>query len=56
MADAQDALRSMIDYIPRTYSLEKIGAYLLASHCVNFKIPEFIDAGQYGVSALLPAE
>ncbi|WP_040979497.1 acetamidase/formamidase family protein [Oceanobacillus jeddahense] len=54
MTGAQDALRSMVDYISETYSLERIDAYLLASHCVDLKISEIVDAGQYVVSALLP--
>ncbi|MDN6701071.1 MAG: acetamidase/formamidase family protein, partial [Tetragenococcus koreensis] len=54
MTGAQEALRSMIDYVSETYSIEKVDAYLLASLCVDLKISEVVDAGQYVVSALLP--
>ena len=51
---AQDALRAMIDHITRTSGLSPEDAYLLASLCVDLKISEVVDAGQYVVSALLP--
>ena len=54
MRGAQEALRAMIDYISETYNVERIDAYLLASLCVDLKISEVVDAGQYVVSALLP--
>lgn len=44
----------MIDYVSETYAIEKIDAYLLASLCVDLKISEVVDAGEYVVSALLP--
>jgi len=34
--------------------LPPIEAYVLASLCVDLKISEIVDAGQYIVSALLP--
>ncbi|MCO8287246.1 acetamidase/formamidase family protein [Tetragenococcus halophilus] len=54
MTGAQEALRAMIDYVSETYNMEKIDAYLLASLCVDLKISEVVDAGEYVVSALLP--
>ncbi|MCO8285057.1 acetamidase/formamidase family protein, partial [Tetragenococcus halophilus] len=54
MTGAQEALRTMIDYVSETYNIKKIDAYLLASLCVDLKISEIVDAGQYVVSALLP--
>jgi acetamidase/formamidase len=44
----------MIDHIEATYGLSREDAYLLASLCVDLKISEIVDAGQYVVSALLP--
>ncbi|KIL42570.1 acetamidase/formamidase family protein [Jeotgalibacillus soli] len=54
MAASQDALRGMVDHIAETYDLPKIDAYLLSSLCVDLKISEIVDAGQYVVSAVLP--
>ncbi|MCM3713729.1 acetamidase/formamidase family protein [Halalkalibacter oceani] len=54
MTAAQDAIRSMVDYLAETYKLPKVDAYLLSSLCVDLKISEIVDAGQYVVSALLP--
>jgi acetamidase/formamidase len=51
---AQDALRAMIDYVSATFGLSAEDAYVLASLCVDLKISEIVDAGQYVVSALLP--
>jgi acetamidase/formamidase len=51
---AQDAIRSMIDHISTTYDLSGQDAYVLCSLCVDLKISEVVDAGQYIVSALLP--
>ncbi|PLT33361.1 acetamidase/formamidase family protein [Bacillus sp. V5-8f] len=51
---SQDALRAMVDYIAETYSMKKVDAYLLSSLCVDLKISEIVDAGQYVVSAVLP--
>jgi acetamidase/formamidase len=44
----------MIDHVTGTYGLSREDAYLLASLCVDLKISEIVDAGQYVVSALLP--
>jgi acetamidase/formamidase len=52
--DAQDAVRAMIDHIVATYGMSPEDAYLLASLCVDLKISEIVDAGEYIVSALLP--
>ena len=53
-AAAQDAVRAMIAYVTATYGLSPEDAYLLASLCVDLRISEIVDAGQYVVSALLP--
>jgi acetamidase/formamidase len=44
----------MIDYLSETYDLSREDAYLLSSLCVDLKISEIVDAGQYVVSALAP--
>jgi acetamidase/formamidase len=51
---SQDALRSMIDHLTATRPLSREDAYVLASLCVDLKINEIVDAGQYIVSAVLP--
>ena len=53
-AAAQDAIRAMIAYLGESYGLSGEDAYLLCSLCVDLKISEIVDAGQYVVSALLP--
>jgi len=53
-AAAQDALRAMIDHVTGRSGLSREDAYVLASLCVDLKISEIVDAGQYVVSALLP--
>jgi acetamidase/formamidase len=53
-AGAQDAVRAMIDHLTSTTSLSPEDAYLLCSLCVDLKISEIVDAGQYIVSAVLP--
>jgi acetamidase/formamidase len=53
-AAAQDAVRAMIDHIAAVYGLSGEDAYVLSSLCVDLKISEIVDAGQYIVSALLP--
>jgi len=53
-AAAQDATRAMVDHIAGGYGLGREDAYVLASLCVDLKISEIVDAGQYIVSALLP--
>ena len=51
---AQDAVRAMVDHLARTYGLTPEDAYVLSSLCVDLKISEIVDAGQYIVSAVLP--
>jgi acetamidase/formamidase len=51
---AQDAVRAMIEHLTRSYDLSPEDAYVLASLCVDLKITEIVDAGQYVVSAVLP--
>jgi acetamidase/formamidase len=51
---SQDALRAMIAHLTATRSLSPEDAYVLASLCVDLKISEIVDAGQYIVSAVLP--
>jgi acetamidase/formamidase len=51
---SQDALSAMITYISETYDMPRVDAYLLSSLCVDLKISEIVDAGQYVVSAVLP--
>ena len=52
--DAQNAVRAMIDHITGITSLSPEDAYLLCSLCVDLKISEIVDAGEYIVSAVLP--
>ena len=51
---AQDAVRAMIDHLGGEHGLSREDAYVLASLCVDLRISEIVDAGQYVVSALLP--
>lgn len=51
---SQDAVRAMIGHLSQGYRLSAEDAYVLASLCVDLKISEIVDAGQYIVSALLP--
>ena len=51
---AQDAVRAMVEHVSGTYGLSPEDAYLLSSLCVDLRISEIVDAGQYIVSALLP--
>ncbi len=51
---SQDALRAMIDHLVSTRPLSREDAYVLASLCVDLKISEIVDAGEYIVSAVLP--
>src|SRR4029077_20842704 len=53
-AGAQEAVRAMIAYITDRTGLSRECAYVLASLCVDLRISEIVDAGQYVVSALLP--
>jgi acetamidase/formamidase len=52
--NTQNAVRAMIDHIEDTYDLGREDAYLLCSLCVDLKISEIVDAGEYIVSAVLP--
>lgn len=51
---SQEALSAMVTYIAETYDMPRVDAYLLSSLCVDLKISEIVDAGQYVVSAVLP--
>ena len=51
---AQEAVLAMIDLLAEDYDLSREDAYVLSSLCVDLKISEIVDAGQYVVSALLP--
>lgn len=44
----------MIAYLSTRCHLSEEDAYVLTSLCVDLKISEIVDAGQYVVSALLP--
>jgi acetamidase/formamidase len=44
----------MIDHLTSNWPLSPEDAYVLASLCVDLKIAEIVDAGQYIVSAVLP--
>jgi acetamidase/formamidase len=44
----------MVEHISATSGLSAEDAYVLASLCVDLKISEIVDAGQYVVSALRP--
>ncbi len=51
---AQEAVRAMVEHLTREHGLSPEDAYLLCSLCVDLRISEIVDAGQYVVSALLP--
>jgi acetamidase/formamidase len=51
---AQDATRAMVEHIHTTYGMSPEDAYLLCSLCVDLRISEIVDAGEYIVSAHLP--
>jgi acetamidase/formamidase len=51
---ARDAVRAMIEHLGTTRDLSGEDAYVLCSLCVDLRISEIVDAGQYIVSALLP--
>jgi acetamidase/formamidase len=51
---SQDAVRAMVEHLTATHPLSREDAYVLASLCVDLKISEIVDAGQYIVSAVLP--
>ncbi|MEA2323694.1 MAG: hypothetical protein QOD81_3544 [Solirubrobacteraceae bacterium] len=52
--NAQNAVRAMIAHLGENHGLSPEDAYLLCSLCVDLKISEIVDAGQYVVSAVLP--
>lgn len=54
MQGARDAVNAMVDHIAAKYRMSPVEAYVLASLCVDLKISEIVDAGQFVVSALLP--
>ena len=41
-------------HLVETYDLSAEDAYVLSSLCVDLKISEIVDAGQFIVSAVLP--
>jgi acetamidase/formamidase len=51
---SQDAVRAMIAHLGDEHGLSPEDAYVLCSLCVDLKISEVVDAGQYVVSAVLP--
>ena len=53
-AGAQDAVRGMIGHLTSERGMTPEDAYLLCSLCVDLRISEIVDAGQYVVSAHLP--
>lgn len=44
----------MIDHLCGTHALSREDAYILSSLCVDLRISEIVDAGQFVVTALLP--
>jgi len=54
MAAAKDAIRDMIDYLGREYSLAPELAYALCSVAVDLRISEVVDTPNWVVSAYLP--
>ena len=53
---AQEAVRAMVDHLAAEHGLSPEDAYVLCSLCVDLRISEIVDAGQYVVSALLPLQ
>ena len=51
---AQEAVRAMVDHLSASTASRREDAYLLCSLCVDLRISEIVDAGEYVVSALLP--
>jgi acetamidase/formamidase len=51
---AQDAVRAMVEHLARSYALSREDAYVLSSLCVDLKISEIVDAGEFVLSAVLP--
>ena len=54
MQASKDAVRAMIDHLGRTYGLDPLDAYVLASVAVDLKISEVVDRPNWVVSAYLP--
>jgi acetamidase/formamidase len=54
MEAARNAVRNMIDYLERTYSLSRPDAYMLCSVAADLKINEIVDAPNWIVGAYLP--
>lgn len=54
LANAQQAVRYMIDHLVETHGLSREQAYILASVAVDLRISEVVDAPNWIVSALLP--
>jgi acetamidase/formamidase len=53
-ADAQQAVRYMIDYLSTEYDMTPEQAYCLCGAAVDLKISEIVDAPNWIVSAYLP--
>lgn len=53
-ANAQNAMRYMIDHLESNYGLSRAQAYVLCSAGVDLKISEIVDAPNWIVSAYLP--
>jgi acetamidase/formamidase len=53
---SQQAVRYMLEYLVRTYSLSRQDAYCLASVAIDLKISEVVDAPNWIVSAFLPLQ
>ncbi|PPA70440.1 acetamidase/formamidase family protein [Jeotgalibacillus proteolyticus] len=51
---SQDAIKAMVVHLSEEYGLEPKDAYILSSLCVDLKISEIVDAGEYVVSAVFP--
>lgn len=51
---SQEAVRAMVTHIAKTYDMPRIDAYMLCSLCVDLKISEIVNVGQFIVSAVLP--
>src|SRR5918994_4496899 len=54
MQAAKDSLRAMVEHISKTYGLEPVEAYELASLVVDLKISEIVDQPNWIVSSYLP--
>jgi acetamidase/formamidase len=53
-ANAQNALRYMIDWLAKNYSLSRSQAYCLCSAAADLKISEIVDAPNWIVSCYMP--